>query len=257
MPAPQPYSGYPDSIVVLGHSGSTGESSDPTKPFGEETRSNSWVTGTNPEVNSLYLRILAVHPAIRDHNLSLSQGGATVTEALGQAQQALVRPPPNALVVIQLVDNDIVCPARQADYDTFQTSLEAVLEELDAGLPTSRVFVVSHYGTPTKDFAALTPAQRRQQGGSGPCDFIDPRGGLVPKELKRLESVIDGYEAALRNGCAKFERCRYDDNAFHDAPVRAAYTSPIDLNHFSVAGHAKAAEVAWRAMTRAGVVPAS
>lgn len=253
---PRPYSGYPDSIVVLGHSGSTGESSDPTKPVGDETRANSWVTGTNPQVNSLYLRILAQNPAIRDHNLSMSQGGATVDEALGQAQQALVHPPTNALVVIQLVDNDIVCPATQADYDAFQTGLEAVLRELDTGLPTSRIFVVSHYGTPRKDFAALTPDQRRQQGGSGPCDFINPRGKLVPAELRRLERIVDGLESALQAGCAKFDRCHYDDDAFHNAPVLAEYTSPIDLNHFSIAGHAKAADVAWQAITRAQLAPA-
>src|SRR3954454_11786639 len=45
-------SGYPNSIAVLGHSGSTGENSDPDQP-GVEVRENSWATGSNPEVNSL------------------------------------------------------------------------------------------------------------------------------------------------------------------------------------------------------------
>ena len=56
--------GYPDSIAVLGHSGSTGEHSDPKRPFAE-VRANSWATGSNPKVNSLYLRILERNPAIR------------------------------------------------------------------------------------------------------------------------------------------------------------------------------------------------
>jgi hypothetical protein len=251
-----PYVGYPDAIVVLGHSGSTGESSDPTKPVGFETRANSWVTGTNPTVNSLYLRILAKHSPIRGHNISLSHGGATVADALGQAQEAVSQQPKNALVVIQLVDNDTVCPATQADYDAFQMQLESVLAELDHGLPTSRVFVVSHYGTATKDFKTLTPVKRRHEGGTGPCAFIDPKGRLVPKELDRIEHIGLGYEAALKAGCLKFARCRYDDRAFHNAPVKAEFTSPIDVNHFSIAGHAQAAAVAWRALQKAGIMPA-
>lgn len=50
--------GYHNSIAVLGHSGATGgETSDAPLP-GIEVRENSWPTGTNPVVNSLYLRIL-------------------------------------------------------------------------------------------------------------------------------------------------------------------------------------------------------
>ena len=65
--------GYPDSITVLGHSGSTGENSDPDQP-GVEVRENSWATGTNPEVDSLYLRILEHNPAIEGHAIALFRG---------------------------------------------------------------------------------------------------------------------------------------------------------------------------------------
>jgi len=47
MDSGKPYPSDPDAIVVLGHSGSTGESSDPDQP-GVEVRENSWVTGTTP-----------------------------------------------------------------------------------------------------------------------------------------------------------------------------------------------------------------
>jgi hypothetical protein len=93
----KPYGGYPDAIVVLGHSGSTGESSDPSRP-GVEVRENSWATGTNPDVNSLYRRILAVHPQIKDHEVALSKGGATVDDLVDQAQQAVDQQPSRPLV---------------------------------------------------------------------------------------------------------------------------------------------------------------
>ena len=52
-----PYGGYPDSIAALGHSLMTGEG---TRPDGDESawKANSWATETNPEVNSVYLRLV-------------------------------------------------------------------------------------------------------------------------------------------------------------------------------------------------------
>jgi hypothetical protein len=58
-------------MFVLGHSGATGENSDPSKPR-VEVRANSWATGTNPVVKSLYLRILAKNTAIQSHAVNLA-----------------------------------------------------------------------------------------------------------------------------------------------------------------------------------------
>src|SRR5215218_6818384 len=62
--------GYPNSVAVLGHSGATGESSDPNKPRHYEARENSWASGTNPAVKSLYLRLLSVNPKLEGHNFN-------------------------------------------------------------------------------------------------------------------------------------------------------------------------------------------
>ena len=64
---------------MLGHSGSTGENSDPDEP-GVETRRNSWATDTDPGVDSVYLRILAHNPAIEGHNLSYSEAGGGIDQ---------------------------------------------------------------------------------------------------------------------------------------------------------------------------------
>ena len=94
--------------------------------------------------------------------------------------------------------------------------------------------MVSHYSTPTKDFQTLTPEQRRQEGGTGPCAFIDPQGALVPQELDRIEYICRGYEAALTAGCLTFARCRHDNDAFRNAPAKAEFSSPIYLNQFAL-----------------------
>ena len=249
-----PYVGYPDSVLVLGHSGATGESSDPAQP-GVEVRENSWATGTNPAVKSLYLRLLSVHPQIKGHNVNLAHGGATVDQLVGQAQEAVALRPTNPLVIIQIMDNDMVCPATGNDYATFESTFVSALKTLDKGLPSSRLFVVSQFGSPATNAKALTPAQRVSAGGTGPCAGIDPRGRLVPKELARLEGIIHQYEARLKAGCLKVSRCRYDEGAFGDVVDRPQYIAP-DLNHFSIKGHAQAAAVAWAAMKKAELVPA-
>ena len=113
---------WPNSIVVLGHSGATGESSDPKRPH-VEVRANSWATGTNPAVDSVYLRILARNPRIKGHAVNLAQGGATVVQLQSQAQHVALETPPPDLILIQIMDNDMVCPAAASDYRAFHAGL--------------------------------------------------------------------------------------------------------------------------------------
>jgi hypothetical protein len=112
---------YPNSIAVLGHSGATGENSDPNRP-GAIVRANSWATGTNPAVNSLYLRILAKNPKIKGRRFNLAQGGATVDDLVRQAGRAVSLKPKPQLVVIQIMDNDIVCPVTRRDLTSFRST---------------------------------------------------------------------------------------------------------------------------------------
>src|SRR5579884_4096940 len=77
------HTGYPDSIAVLGDSDSTGYNS--AVPA-HDAKQNSWESGTNPLVDSLYLRILAANPRIRGHNANWAQDGAKAADLLGQAR---------------------------------------------------------------------------------------------------------------------------------------------------------------------------
>jgi hypothetical protein len=105
---------------------------------------------------------------------------------------------------------------------------------------------------------ALTLEQRASIAGilqPGPCAFLDRSGQPVPKELARLERAIQAYEAELAAGCKRFPRCHYDGGAFGRVVDRPAYVAANDTAHFSIAGHAKAAAVAWAALRKAGVIP--
>ncbi len=50
----------------------------------------SWSTGDDAAINSHYLRILAVNPAIGGHNLNDARTGARASDLAGQAQTAPV-----------------------------------------------------------------------------------------------------------------------------------------------------------------------
>ena len=105
-PATRACGQYPNAIAVLGHSGATGYNSDPKRP-GVDARENSWATGDNPAVNSIYLRLLALNPVVRGHNTNVDVAGSDVDALAGRADQALATRPLPELFLIQSVDNDI------------------------------------------------------------------------------------------------------------------------------------------------------
>lgn len=52
----------PVGVIAIGHSGLTGENTDPSLPPFSPVLENSWATGSNPEVDSIYQRLVAVRP---------------------------------------------------------------------------------------------------------------------------------------------------------------------------------------------------
>ncbi len=248
----EPYEGYPDSIAVLGHSGATGEGSG-GEP-GVEVRENSWATGTNPDVNSVYLRILSAHEAIEGHAANLAEAGSDLSAINEQAATAVELDPAPELVLVQAIDGDLVCPADDSDLRVFEDQLTQLLTTLSEGLPGSRFFLtMQDSSAPSTDAAMLTQEERARLGGTGPCAIFDPDGQVVPAEVERLEAIIARYNDRLSEVCDRFERC-WSDPAVFRYPENRDFVAP-DLNHYSVAGLAHRAEVAWFALSRAGLVP--
>jgi hypothetical protein len=238
--------GYPDSIVVLGHSGATGLNSDPLRPD-TDAPANSWATGSNPAVRSLYLRILEANPAIRGRNRNLARDGARVYHLVDQAARAVALRPKPELVVIQILDNDIRCDGTdRANHRQFRATFVEVLSMLSRGLPNARIYVVSSWGRPATFVEVIKdiPEARAHLIGTGPCHMFDSEGRVVPERVAYLTRVIEGYEAQLRAGCARFVHCRWDGGALSRlVDTRADLSS--DWGHPSIHGHMRIAEHAW------------
>lgn len=244
------HSGYPSSMILLGHSGGTGYNSDPNRP-GIDVRANSWATGTNPAVDSVYQRILALNPAIRGHNLNYAHDGAKIRDVLGQAYSATKLKRKPELVLIQTISNDIDCAGDQsAHLADFRHIFTLTLRTLSRGLPNARIFVTSDYGRPLTYARAVQgiPEAVERDSGSEPCNFFDDLGNIALDHIAFYTGILESYERAEAQLCARYLHCRYDGGAMARGVDEPAYYSSIDWGHPSVAGHAWIAALAWSAM---------
>jgi hypothetical protein len=252
----KPTPGYPGSIVILGDSRGTGYDSDPNRP-NTDVPSNDWATGTNPAVDSVYLRLLARDPAIKGHNYNLAQDGTGVDVlADKQAPRAVKLTPAPQLFLIWTGGNDITtCPAHAAAVQAYGATLAKALSVLARGAPQSHTFIVSQWGSLATAANALSTRDRQTLGGQpNSCNSFDSSGQVLPDKMAQAEATIQSYDAEAQAVCARFSHCRSDGGAFGHVVDRLSYFSE-DLVELSIAGHAKAAAVAWAAMQRTGIIP--
>jgi hypothetical protein len=99
---------YPSAVAVIGGIEPLAPGSNPGHPF-QPAPQNSWVTGTNPAVTSIYLRLLAARPAVKGHVTNLAQDGAKLAQVEAQVHRAIALNPKPELVIVQAGGDDIKC----------------------------------------------------------------------------------------------------------------------------------------------------
>jgi hypothetical protein len=241
-------SSYPSSIVALGHSGLTGYDSDPRNPE-TDVQENSWATGTNPDVDSVYQRILALNPAAEGHVANFAIDGSGVDSLVDQEKQAAAVTPTPELVIIQSIDNDIRCDGSDPqNYGPYRQKLTGVMDTLTADLPNADVFFVSQWADVKTYDRVVMKIDPAHVTGTGPCDPIDlTTRKLNPKHEAYLQHQVDRYWAIVTAVCAQYPTCRTDKGALQRMPL-AAGDLAADLNHLSVKGHHEMAALVWQAL---------
>jgi len=237
----------PIGIIAIGHSGLTAYRTDPNQPD-HDAKANSWATGTNPEINSIYQRLLAVHPEITDQVSNMAQGGTEAIELAGQARTALQLVPEPELVIIQTIDNDIRCDGTDADnLKAFGHSVENALNVIVEASPNSRILMVSQPGRPAEYAAALenNPDAKAVVTGMGMCDLFDPDGKLNQEHVATITAIIESYEAEQARVCATVPQCSTDNGAFATYVDDITRLVPDDWAHLSAEGQARLAEIIW------------
>jgi hypothetical protein len=235
-----------DAIGVIGHSGATGYDSDGQQ---HDVPANSFVTGTNPKVDSIYRRLLADHPALEGHNWNEAVSGSSVLDLMHQAQALLGYDPVPDIVFIVSIDNDVRCDGSDEDnYDDFEAGVTEVVDYLQGSAPGMKVFFND---TPLSvhDYDAVL---MKKDGGEAhisdpgsPCNAVKD-GAVDPAGEAYQQQVFDEYYGRLGHICATREGCATDEGMLQSSAMKA---TPVDiaedLNHFTVSGLAKVAAIVW------------
>jgi len=237
-------------IIALGNSRLTGENSDPQRP-GEAALQNSWATGTNPAVDSIYQRLAAVDPTMRGHAVNAAGVGAPTGSLVGQAITALGVVPNPRLVIIDIIGTDIRCDGSDSsNYPVFGLQVKAAIDFIARLAPHATILLMSRPGRPLPDSKAIigTPGAAapisQAQSGSDICSPFDPDLRLDMKHITTLTGIIEGYEPEQAKVCATVPECHTDNGRATHFQVPASYYSS-DWEHLNVTGLAALAAFMW------------
>ena len=239
---------YPKSIAATGNS-LTRAAGTGFLPW-TDNPAGSWSTGTDPSVNSHYLRLLALNPKIRGKNYNDARSGAKMGEL--SSQMGTVVAQRADYVTVEFGGNDVCASTETAmtSVSDYRAQFQAGLVRVTASLPNVKVFVASvpniyHLWQLYHDdlFAQVAWAT------FGVCQTMlaNPTSTAqsdVDRRARVLQRIVD-YNEALADVCALYRQCLFDGNAAFDAQFTKADVGHFDYFHPSLAGQAKFAAGTW------------
>jgi lysophospholipase L1-like esterase len=221
--------GIPSSIAALGASTDTGFA---TAGTFDVAPANSWVTGTNPAVRSIYLRLRELNPAIAGHAYNYAEPGSGIISLPAQAAHM---PRGTGLVTIDVGVND-ACESRSTPA-VFRAQFERTLRVVEARAPRARIVVVSIYNVLAMwDAVKTLPAARFAR------DLCVSATDGGRRELARTIRNLNGQLAFV---CAHHPNCRYDGGTVYRLSWRGRDISTVDYFHPSLSGQRKIAAALW------------
>ena len=241
---------YPGSIAATGDS-ITRAYNTGFIPY-TDNPSASWSTGTNSAVDSQYLRLLAVHPAILGRNFNDAKSGARMTDLAGQMQVAASQRA--AYVTVEMGGND-VCTSSESTMTSvasFRAQFSAAMNTITAA---SRKALVSVSSIP--NVYGLWSIFK----DNGTARFVWSLFGVCQSMLANADSTAQAdvdrrarvlqrekdFNDVLESVCALYAQCRYDKGAVFNTVFTTADVTSRDYFHPSTAGQAKLAAVSWAA----------
>ncbi len=272
-------SGPPNSVALLGDSISAGTGT-AGLPSAEQP-ANSWGTGTNAAVQSIYSRLLAINPAISGNRYPMAANGKKMTDMAGQASSM---PASTELVLVEMGGNDLCKDSvpQMTSLSDYRSQFVAGLNAIAARSPNALISVSSIPDIFNLWFlrGAPNPPNSEPSSRAGtarlfwdtlaviPCKslVIDPtdmsEAGVTRREAVRARNIA--FNQILAEECALRLRCRFDDNALFNFSSNRADPlsngpylpradwqfvdddiSTIDHFHPSLSGQTKIAQKAW------------
>lgn len=215
--------------------------------------SRSFSTGSYSSVNSHYLRIRAVNPAIYGYNYNDARSGAKAVDMAGQAQTVVGR---NVGYVTMLIGANDACTGSESTMTsvaTFRSQIDGALNTLKSGLPNARVAVISipdikRLWEVGKDSSSARTAWSLfgicQSMLANPLSTADAD---VARRDRVRQRVID-FNTQLAQACATYgPNCDFDDNAVFNYRFQFSHLSTWDYFHPNTSGQAVLASVSYTA----------
>ncbi len=215
--------------------------------------SRSFSTGDYSTVNSHYLRIRAVNPAINGRNHNAASTGAKSADLYGQAGTAVSQGVGYVTILIGANDACTSSESTMTSVATFRANIDSALNRLKTGLPNARVFVISipdvhRLWSVGKDSGSARTAWSL----FGICQSIlaNPTSTAqadVDRRNRVRQRVID-FNGQLAAACAAYgSNCKYDGNAVFGYPFTLAQLSGWDYFHPNATGQQVLASVSYPA----------
>jgi lysophospholipase L1-like esterase len=222
---------------------------------------NSWSTGTNPVVDSQFLRLQALDPGRDPVAFNDAVTGARASDLARQVEAAIEQ---NADYVTVLIGaNDACRPtlAQQTPTATFRQQVKGALEELVDEDPKVHIQLVSIPNINQLHTLFADPLNPDEQALFR-WDFFDICQALLDDPLsydqddverrEAFKAQVIAYNGALADVCAEIARCLFDNNAVFNASVTAADVATVtttgptaDYFHPSLQGQAKLADLTF------------
>ncbi len=233
----------PKSIAALGDSISRAYGSDGSA---SDVLANSWATGTNTDVYSEYLRVLARDGSIFGHSGNYAQSGSKMAAVAAQADGAIAQGA--EFVTVWSGTND-VCTATTAQMTSvsdYTAQIMVALNKISSSLPNARVLLVSipNWYVLWQTYQSDTNAQTAW-AFTNRCPDLLGSAASTEDRLVVNQRIID-LNNALAQVCSTFANCTYDNGAVYNL-IFQTFDLAFDYFHLSATGQAKVAEALWQA----------
>jgi lysophospholipase L1-like esterase len=221
--------------------------------FYVECTSRSWSTGGSSSVQSHYLRILAINPAISGRAFNDARSGAQADDLARQATLAVGQRVDYVTILMGANDACTSSESTMTPVATFRAEVDAALNTLRQGLPGARVFV-----------ASIPDVLRLWEVGRGNawirfvwsqlnvCQSLLANSGSTgaadaARRARVRQRVVD-YNAQLADACRLYgPNCDFDGNAVFDYRFTLAEVSQWDYFHPDTDGQRALARVTYEA----------
>jgi len=233
----------PKSMAAIGDS--VTQAADVCCWYGDHPE-HSWSTGSAgwDGVNSHYERLRAESPRIEGYNDAVS--GSQMSDAPAQAQLAVEQRVHYVTILMGANDLCTDSPETMTPVEDFRVEFRDTLATLNGGLQgRARVFVAS-----IPDVYQLwqlyhtDPVAQAVWKAAGICQsLLAPTRTDAERQLVRDRNIA--FNAVLRQECATYKRCRFDDDAVFAFVFQRHHVSTLDYFHPSLSGQAELANITW------------